>query len=172
MEFKRPGSVTVGEDHIVFSSSALVSEIIFLVWNVNGYFTEILIEIIKRLFERFVMLLFFHQKWMILFITPWLDAVNTIVITEDYDFKQSIGCRKIIFKEGINVMEMFLRPVKKYGNNRGVSFKDSIFLEFSLKCSLEIKEEVSCHPTRQRERETWKKKWDCLIWRCREVNKM
>lgn len=36
------------------------------------------------------------------------------------------------------------RPRKKHGNNPGVNFKQLIFLECSVQCSLEVKEEESC----------------------------
>lgn len=52
-------------------------------------------------------------------------------------------------------MEMLLRPVKKCGNNLGVSFIQHICLECSLRCSLEVKEEESCDSTRYKK--TFKK---------------
>lgn len=66
-------------------------------------------------------------------------------------------------------MEMFLRP-----RNTEVILvlilNSIIFLECSLRCSLEVKEEESHDSTRNKER--LKKREDCLIWRHREGNKM
>lgn len=67
-------------------------------------------------------------------------------------------------------MEMFLRPMKKYRSNPDVDSKQHIFLECSLMCSLEVKEEESHDSTRNKER--LKKREDCLIWRHKEGRKM